>query len=101
MVLVGAKRYNHDYVDNFQLALDFECRHSPYLHHQDGNDVGTPCNEDPWMGRLERGGDDITDWHSGTGMYYDSIFFPGSSFTDNSLSQPDQALRYSAYSPQR
>jgi len=68
-VVLGAKRYNHYYVDTFQLALDFERRHSPYLHHQAGDDVGTPSDEDPWMARFERGGDDITDWHSGIGMY--------------------------------
>jgi len=79
MVLVGAKRYNHDYVDTFQLALDFERRHSPYLHHLAGNDVGTPRDEDRWMARLEREGDDITDWHSGTGMYMIALFFPASS----------------------
>jgi len=97
-MVLGAKRYNHDDIDTFQLALDFEHRHHISIIKLETWSKRHATNIRGWRDSKEG----ATILLIGTLVrLYDSFLFPGSSFTDTSLSQPDQALRYSAYSPQQ
>jgi len=91
-MVLGAKRYNHDYVDTFHLALDFEHRHHISITKLETMRKATRRRS--VNGETRKRGRRHYGLALGYRYVYYSLFFPGSSFADTSLSQPEQALRH-------